>query len=64
MTKENNLQKVYQNSDEIPTLPTVYSTGNSIQYLVITYNGKDSKKELYVCVCIYIYTYIYTHIYV
>ena len=23
----------------------MYSTGNYIQYLVITYNGKESKKE-------------------
>ena len=25
--------------------PNVYSTGNYIQYLVITYNGKESEKE-------------------
>ena len=25
------------------------------QYLVITYNGKDSEKEYFICVCIYIY---------
>ena len=30
----------------------LYSPGNYIQYLVITYNGKESKKE-------YIYMYIY-----
>ena len=34
----------------------VYSTGNYMQYLIITYNGKESKKEhIYVCVYIYIY---------
>ena len=32
----------------------LYSTGNYTQYLIITYNGKDSGKE-------YIYIYIYTH---
>ena len=31
----------------------VYSTGNYIQYLVITYNGKESEND-----------YIYIHIYV
>ena len=31
----------------------LYSTGNYTQYLVITYNGKESEKE---------YTYIYTYI--
>ena len=25
-----------------------------IQYLVITYNGKDLKKNIYMCICIYI----------
>ena len=30
----------------------MYSTGNYIQYLVITYNGKESGKE-------YLYLYIY-----
>ena len=30
----------------------LYSTGNCIQYLVITYNGKESKKE-------YLFEYIY-----
>ena len=35
----------------------LHSTGNSTQYLVITYDGKESEKEY-----IYIYTYnIYTH---
>ena len=26
----------------------LYSTGNYIQYLVITYNGKESKKNIYI----------------
>ena len=30
----------------------LYSTGNYIQYLIITYNGKN------ICVCIYIYIYM------
>ena len=39
----------------------LYSTGNYIQYLVITYNGKESEKEyMYVYIYVY-YTYIYTH---
>ena len=39
----------------------LHSTGNHIQYLVITYNGKDSEK---VCIYIYIYICTHTHIYV
>ena len=38
------------------------STGNYIQYSVITYIGKESEKEyiyIYMCVCAYIYIYIY-----
>ena len=32
----------------------LYSTGNYIQYLVITYNGKESENVyIYVCICIY-----------
>ena len=34
----------------------LYSTGD-IQYLVITYNGKESEKA-YMCVCIYLCIYI------
>ena len=35
----------------------IYSTGNYIQYLIITYNEKESEKEhilvcVYVCVCV------------
>ena len=48
----------------------LYRLGNSIQYLVITYNRKEPEKEcVCVCVCVclhtymYIYTYIYTHRY-
>ena len=33
----------------------LYSTGNYIQYLVITYNGEKSEKE-YMCACIYTHT--------
>ena len=41
------------------------SIGNYTQYLVITYNGEESKKEyMYMCVYIYIYNYIHTQIYV
>ena len=36
---------------------TLYSTGNYIQYLGITYNGKELEKNgyyiyIYVCVCV------------
>ena len=32
----------------------LYSTGNYIQYLVITYNGKESEKEyIYIYICMY-----------
>ena len=33
----------------------LYSTGNYIQYFVITYMGKESEKNRYTCVNIYIY---------
>ena len=40
------------------------STGNYIQYLVITYNGNESEKE-YIHLCIYIiYMYIHVNIYI
>ena len=35
---------------QIDNKDLLYSTGNYIQYLVITYNGKESEKE-----CIYMY---------
>ena len=41
----------------------LYSTGNYSQYLVTTYNGKESEKE-YICVCVCVYIYTYTYIYV
>ena len=31
--------------------PTVYSTGNYIQYPVINYNGKVYQKNVYISVC-------------
>ena len=30
---------------QITNKDLLYSTGNSIQYIIITYNGKDSEKE-------------------
>ena len=30
----------------------IYSTGNYTQHLVVTYSGKEFKKELCVCVCV------------
>ena len=36
------------------TKPPLYNTRNCIQYLVITYNGKECEKNLY-------YTYTHTH---
>ena len=33
----------------------LYSTGNNIQYLAITYKGKKLKKNVYVCAYIYIH---------
>ena len=44
----------------------LYSTGSYIQYLVITYNGKESENEyvcVCVCVCVCVYIYIYIYIY-
>ena len=37
---------------------TLYSTGNYIQYLRITYNEKNQEKNgyyIYVCVCVCVY---------
>ena len=32
----------------------LYSPGNSTQYSVMAYMGKESKKEwIYICVCVY-----------
>ena len=33
----------------------LYSTGNYIQYLIITYNGKESEEDIYISVCVCIY---------
>ena len=31
----------------------LYSTGNYIQYLLITYNEKESEREyIYICMCV------------
>ena len=54
-TFQNAFQKLCDNKD------LLCSTVNYIQYLVISYNGKESEK---VCVCVYIHTYIYTHTYI
>ena len=45
---------------EINNKDLLYSTGNSTQYLVITYNGKGSKKEN-ICNYMYIHTYVYIY---
>ena len=45
----------------------LYSTGDSTQYLVITYIGKESEKEgiyTYICICMYLYMCIYIYIYI
>ena len=34
----------------------LYSTGNYIQYLVIPYNGKNLKKNIYIYIYIYYIT--------
>ena len=36
----------------------MYSTENYAQYLVMTYNGKESKKEYIYIIYVYIYIYI------
>ena len=43
----------------------LYSTGNYIQYFVITYNGKESEQNTHTHTHthIYIYIYIYTFMY-
>ena len=57
---------------EINNKDLLCSTGNYTQYFVITYEGKESKEELYiyiyicmyVYICIYICMYIYVCIYI
>ena len=44
---------------EINNKYLLYSTGNYIQYLVISYNGRESVKEN-----IHTHTYIYIYIYI
>ena len=36
----------------------LHSTGNYIQYLIITYNRNNLKKIIYLCVYIYTHTYM------
>ena len=49
---------------QITNKDLLYSTGNSTQYLVITYNGKESEKDYkYIYIYIYIHTHIYMYIY-
>ena len=38
---------------QITNKDLLYSTGNNTQYLVITYNGKKSKKRVYIYVYMY-----------
>ena len=38
------------------------STGNYIQYLVVTYKGKQSLSYVYIYVYVYIYIFIYVYI--
>ena len=40
----------------------LYSTGDYIQYLVITYNGKDFAKEIYTYICMYMSVCVYIYI--
>ena len=37
-----------------------YTTGNYVQYYVITYNGKNLKNNIYIY--IHIYSYMYTYV--
>ena len=39
--------------EQINNKVLLYSTGNCVQYIVITCNGKESEKE-YICVFVYI----------
>ena len=43
---------IYTYLKSITNKDLLYSTGNYIQYLVKTYNGKESEKG-YICVCLY-----------
>ena len=45
---------------DLMTKPSLYNTRNYIQYLVITYNGKECEKNLYYA---HTHTHTHTHIY-
>ena len=58
------VKKCYLLEINISMLPYIkQSTGNSTQYSVITYKGKESEKEhIYIYIYIYINPYIYIYI--
>ena len=39
---------------QITNKDLLYSTRNYTQYLVITYNERETKKRLYIYICVYI----------
>ena len=44
---------------------TLYSTGNYIQYLIVTNSGKESENTYtYICIYVYIYAYICIYTYI
>ena len=57
----NSDQQIHTIIYKINNKDLLYSTGNYIQYLIITYNRKESEKE-YIHLCIYIYMYVYIYI--
>ena len=42
----------------------LYSTGDCIWYLVITYNGKESEEKIYIYTYIRVYTYVRLCVYI
>ena len=56
---------LYTITHKINNKNLLYSTGNHIQYLVITYYRKQfGKVNIYIHIYTHIYIYIYTHTYI
>ena len=44
--------------EQINNTDLLYSIGNYIEYLVVSYNEKESEKYIYMCVCVCVHIYI------
>ena len=49
----------YRIQNRSPIKILLYSTGNNIQYLIITYNGEEREIHTHTHTRVYIYIYVY-----